>query len=143
MRGTISIFRLGRETGVVSKRAVTDFWCLAPGVEYGDHPQTSHAGMAQKKRDAALLVGFALFGMVPSQFSYFMAVKYGNAPTATILQFLGPLFIIIYLAIANWQLPRRIDAISMAVALFGTYLLVTKGQFTSLQLAPPAIFFGV
>lgn len=96
-----------------------------------------------KKRDAALLVGFALFGMVPSQFSYFMAVKYGNAPTATILQFLGPLFIIIYLAIANWQLPRRIDAISMAVALFGTYLLVTKGQFTSLQLAPPAIFWGV
>ncbi len=48
LRGTISIFRLGRETGVVSKRAVTDFWCLAPGVEYGDHPQTSHAGMAQK-----------------------------------------------------------------------------------------------
>lgn len=95
------------------------------------------------KRDGLLLIAFALFGMVPSQFSYFMAVKYGNAPTATILQFLGPLFIIIYLAIANWQLPRRIDAISMVIALFGTYLLVTKGQFTSLQLAPPAIFWGV
>nr|WP_281349185.1 DMT family transporter [Secundilactobacillus folii] len=31
----------------------------------------------------------------------------------------------------------------MAVALFGTYLLVTKGQFDSLQLAPAAVFWGV
>lgn len=27
---------------------ISGVWCLAPGVEYGDHPQTSHAGMAQK-----------------------------------------------------------------------------------------------
>ncbi|KRK97521.1 drug metabolite transporter (DMT) superfamily permease [Secundilactobacillus odoratitofui DSM 19909 = JCM 15043] len=94
-------------------------------------------------QDWTLLIAFALFGMIPSQYSYFMAVKHGNAPTATILQFLGPLFIILYLAIRHWRLPRRIDAISMVIALFGTYLLVTKGQFDRLQLAPAAVFWGV
>lgn len=94
-------------------------------------------------RDWALLIVFAFCGMVPSQYSYFMAVKHGNAPTATILQFLGPLFIIIYLALRHWKLPRRIDVISMIIALFGTYLLVTKGHLNSLQLAPAAVFWGV
>ncbi|MCH5461914.1 DMT family transporter [Secundilactobacillus sp. HBUAS58055] len=93
--------------------------------------------------DWLLLIVFALFGMIPSQFSYFMAVKYGNAPTATILQFLGPIFIIAYLALRYWRLPRRIDVISMLIALLGTYLLVTKGRFDSLQLAPAAVFWGV
>nr|WP_252904420.1 EamA family transporter [Secundilactobacillus silagei] len=69
--------------------------------------------------------------MIPSQFSYFMAIKHGNAPTATILQFLGPIFIIIYVAIRHWRMPRRIDVISMLIALLGTYLLVTKGSFDS------------
>lgn len=94
-------------------------------------------------RDWTLLIAFAVFGMIPSQYSYFMAVKHGNAPTATILQFLGPLFIIIYLALRHLEWPRRIDMISMIIALFGTYLLVTKGQFDSLQLAPAAVFWGI
>lgn len=97
----------------------------------------------QNRHDAILLVIFAICGMIPSQFSYFMAVKYGNAPTATILQFLGPIFIIVYLALRHWRLPRRIDVISMLIALLGTYLLVTKGRLDSLELAPAAVFWGV
>ena len=100
-------------------------------------------GVWRHWQDAVMIVVFAFCGMIPSQFSYFMAIKYGNAPTATILQFLGPLFIIAYIAIAHWRLPRRIDVVSMAIALFGTYLLVTKGQFDSLELAPIAVFWGV
>ncbi|MFC6253778.1 DMT family transporter [Secundilactobacillus hailunensis] len=95
------------------------------------------------RHDWLLLIIFALCGMIPSQFSYFMAIKHGNAPTATILQFLGPIFIIIYVAIRHWRMPRRIDVISMLIALLGTYLLVTKGSFDSLQLAPAAVFWGV
>ncbi|GAX04937.1 drug/metabolite transporter permease [Secundilactobacillus pentosiphilus] len=97
----------------------------------------------QDRRDWLLLLVFALFGMISSQFSYFMAIKYGNAPTATILQFLGPVFIVIILALRYWRLPRQIDVISMLIALFGTYLLVTKGRFDSLQLAPTAVFWGL
>jgi len=81
--------------------------------------------------------------MVPSQLTYFLAISYGNAPTATVLQFLGPLFIIGYLAVAHRQWPRRVDLISIAIALFGTYLLVTNGHFNQLALAPLALFWGL
>jgi drug/metabolite transporter (DMT)-like permease len=52
---------------------------------------------------AILMVVFALLGMIPSQLTYFMAIQYGNAATATVLQFTGPLFIVVYLACANRQ----------------------------------------
>lgn len=94
-------------------------------------------------RAAALLVIFSLLGMVPSQLTYFLAIYYGNAPTATVLQYLGPLFIIGYLALAQRQWPRRVDMLSIVIALFGTYLLVTNGQFTKLALAPLALFWGL
>ncbi|MGP4117408.1 DMT family transporter [Levilactobacillus zymae] len=89
------------------------------------------------------LLLFSLLGMVPSQLTYFLAIAYGNAPTATVLQFLGPLFIIIYLAVTRRQWPRRIDLISIVIALFGTFLLVTNGHFTQLALAPLALFWGL
>lgn len=89
------------------------------------------------------LVCFAILGMIPSQLTYFLAIKHGNASSATILQFLGPLFIIVYLALRQLRWPRRIDIISIIIALFGTVLLVTNGNFSRLALAPLGIFWGV
>ncbi|MCM6792792.1 DMT family transporter [Pediococcus pentosaceus] len=89
------------------------------------------------------MILFALLGMVPSQLTYFLAIKFGNAATATILQFMGPLFIILALAVGSRTLPRRIDVISILVALIGTLLLVTKGNLGSLALAPLAVFWGL
>lgn len=89
------------------------------------------------------LLFFSFCGMLPSQLTYFLAINYGNAPTATVLQFLGPLFIIGYLAAANRELPRRIDVISVVLALLGTFLLVTSGHLTQISLAPFALFWGI
>ncbi|PTM21575.1 EamA family transporter [Lactobacillus sp. PFC-70] len=86
---------------------------------------------------------FSFLGMVPSQLTYFLAIYYGNAPTATVLQFLSPLLIILYLAAVHRQWPRRVDVLSIGIALFGTYLLVTNGQLTKLALAPLALFWGL
>jgi Permeases of the drug/metabolite transporter (DMT) superfamily len=89
------------------------------------------------------LLCFGLLGMLPAQYTYFMAIKYGNAPTATVLQFLGPLFIILYLSLRQLKMPRRIDIVSIIMALLGTYLLVTHGKFNQLALSTPAILWGV
>lgn len=94
-------------------------------------------------RYIAQLLAFGLLGMLPAQYTYFMAIKYGNAPTATVLQFLGPLFIILYLSLRKMQLPRRIDMISIVLALLGTFLLVTHGHINQLMLSPAAILWGV
>ncbi|MGY5340506.1 DMT family transporter [Levilactobacillus spicheri] len=106
------------------------------------HSRAVWALWRQPKMVGRLLL-FSLLGMVPSQLTYFLAIAYGNAPTATVLQFLGPLFIIIYLALAHRTWPRRIDLLSIGIALLGTYLLVTNGHLTSLALAPRTLFWGL
>ena len=62
------------------------------------------------------LIWFSYLGMLPSQLTYFLAINYKNAPTATVLQFLGPIFIIIYLALAQRTWPQRINIISISVS---------------------------
>lgn len=89
------------------------------------------------------LIAFALFGMLNSQLTYFLAVDYSNAPTATVIQYLQPVFIILWLSLTQRQWPRRIDCISIVVALVGTFLLVTGGHIGTLALTPAAIFWGV
>lgn len=72
-----------------------------------------------------------------------MAINYGNAPTATVFQFLGPIFIIIYLALAQRTWPQRINIISILLAVCGTFLLVTNGHFNSLSLSPLALLWEI
>lgn len=89
------------------------------------------------------LICFALFGMMNSQLTYFLAVKYSNAPTATVIQYLQPVIIIVWLALAQRQWPRRIDCISIIIALIGTFYLVTGGRLDTLTLTPTALFWGL
>lgn len=95
------------------------------------------------KYAAGRLFLFAFIGMVLSQFTYFMAIEKGNAATATILQFTGPAFIIMTLALLNRQWPRRIEIISILMAMVGTFLLVTQGHPGSLSLSPAALAWGL
>lgn len=104
-----------------------------------------HAVMTPIRNPRALarLLLFSIVGMFGSQFTYFMAIKAGSAATATILQFLSPVFIIIYLTVATTTLPRRIDVITILIAIFGTVLLVTHGHFISLAIPASGVFWGI
>ncbi len=97
----------------------------------------------RNRRSALQLIVFILFGMIAMQYIYFKAVAVANAPTATILQFLSPVVVMVYVALQSWQLPRRIDVIIVALALLGTLLVVTKGQLTQLAISPSALFWGL
>lgn len=99
--------------------------------------------LIKTKKNIIFLIAFALFGVLNSQLSYFLAVKYSNAPTATVIQYLQPVFIIIWLAIVERHWPRRIDDISVVIALIGTFYLVTGGHLNTLTLTPRAIFWGI
>ncbi len=63
--------------------------------------------LTHQQRNLAYLLAFALFGMMNSQLTYFLAVKYSNAPTATVIQYLQPVLIILWLAVSQRQWPRR------------------------------------
>ena len=93
----------------------------------------------KNKRDFLSGILYATVGITGSQFTYFMTVKNSNAPTGTILVFLAPVLIIAFVAIKSRQITRRIDLISVLVALIGTVMMVRGGNFTHLAITPKAL----
>ncbi|WP_316831474.1 DMT family transporter [Pedobacter aquatilis] len=97
----------------------------------------------QSKKDIIQLLIFAVAGMLGVQYTYFAAIKYSNAATATVLQFIGPIIIAIYLAIKNKRIPPIVELLAILMAVTGTFLLVTHGHFDSLSISSKALFFGI
>ena len=86
---------------------------------------------------------FAIFGMLPAQYTYFVAIKHSNAATATVLQYTGPVLIVLYMALRQKKLPTKTECLAVVCALFGTFLLATHGNFHTLALSPQALFWGI
>lgn len=94
-------------------------------------------------KDAIQLFIFSIIGMVGVQYTYFAAIKHSNAATATVLQFAGPIFIAVYLALKYKKTPKKVELLAILLAVAGTFLLVTHGHFDTLSISGIALFFGI
>ena len=103
--------------------------------------QTFKIWQSSSSRKQLLL--FSFLGFLPAQLAFFLTIGYSNVATAAALQFLNPLFTIIYCTLKKRCLPNRIEMITIGLSLGGTLLLVTNGNFGSLSLAPLALFWGI
>lgn len=83
------------------------------------------------RKNMAMVLAFAIFGVMNSQLSYFFAIKYSNAPTATVLQYLQPVLIVLWMAFGQKIRPRRVDGISIALA-WGLWSAVAATLYTLL-----------
>ncbi|MBQ1914925.1 MAG: EamA family transporter, partial [Selenomonadaceae bacterium] len=86
------------------------------------------------RKDARDVFLFAIFGMLAVQYTYFASIRYGNAAAATILQYLMPVIIIGYTTMVTRKLPRYIELVCVAMAVGGTFLLVTHGKLDTLAI---------
>ena len=89
------------------------------------------------------LVLFSIIGMLGVQYTYFAAIKHGNAATATILQYLSPVLIACYLIIRNKKIPSLQEFIAITLAMFGTFLIITKGSIHTISISKLALFWGI
>ena len=105
----------------------------------GDHPFR----IFKSPHDAWVIFSYGIFGLVPVQFAYFMVVQYGNASIATILQFVGPFFIIAYQAVFRHVPPRRIEIICAIIAFLGVFTIATHGRFNQLAVTPAILLWGL
>lgn len=99
-------------------------------------------GPWKNKKDAIQLLLYAVFGLTMVQYMYFLTIQYSDAGTATILQSLGTVIIIILTIFVYHKLPSKQEAIAVVVAIIGTYFLVTKNG-GGLSIAPKALVFGL
>lgn len=100
-------------------------------------------GIWRSKDYSLRLILFSLIGMVGVQYTYFAAIKYGNAATATILQYLSPVIITCYLAIRTKKFPNFPESLAILLAMLGTFFILTKGNFHSLAISKLAFFWGI
>lgn len=95
------------------------------------------------KKNTLHIIAYGIFGLLPVQVFYFIAIEMANASIATILQFIGPFFVLTYLAVTHQQVLRRLDVLAAILAFIGVFLLSTHGNFNQLAITPLALLFGL
>jgi len=95
------------------------------------------------RHDASAVILFGLVGMMPVQYTYMAAIDASNTATATVLQFTAPAMVALWLALVGRRWPDRRELAAIALAMLGTFFLVTHGRFGMLSITPLALFWGL
>ena len=109
------------------------FWCIGKNT----------LNVFSNKQDLLKLLVFAIFGVMAVQLTYFVAIDKSNAPTATILQYLFPVLIVLFSAVRSKKAPSKKEAVAVLLALVGTFLLVTHGNPSTLHITVSALVWGL
>ncbi len=97
----------------------------------------------QKKENRRGILIYGLAGMMLCQYSYFQTIEWSNAGTATVIQYLGPALIVVWVCLRTRRLPERKEIIGVLLALLGIFLIATHGNPTSLALSGRALLMGL
>lgn len=98
--------------------------------------------LKDRKSLLSLLI-FALIGLFLNQFAYLSAIQETNAGTATVLQYVCPVGILIYSCIKDRVAPTLGEIVSIIFAIGGTFLIATHGQLDQLSMTPAGLFWGL
>ena len=94
-------------------------------------------------RDTLGLVIFGVFGMALCQYTYFRSIVIAGAGIATVLQYLAPSMIIIYLLVRYGKRPSTGEIISVILALAGTICLMGNNGFSFESFRRDVLFWGL
>lgn len=99
--------------------------------------------LLRRPRHLLTLAGFALFGMITNQLFYLLAVRMTNPGTATVMQCLQIVIIMVYSCVTSRRMPRRREIIGTGLAFLGTLLIATGGDSTTLSIPPMGLAMGL
>ena len=94
-------------------------------------------------RDTLGLIIFGVFGMALCQYTYFRSIVIAGAGIATVLQYLAPSMIIIYLLVRYGKQPSTGEIISVILALAGTICLMGNNGFSFESFRSDVLFWGL
>lgn len=125
---------------------ITSFRLLVAGaillaISYIHKPRHFFEILKDKKNYLELL-GYAIFGILMLQVSFYSCIQASNAATATVLQFTSPVFLLIYLAIFRGKkLTAKLVSL-VIITILGIFFLTTHGNITSMSLTPKGLALG-
>lgn len=99
--------------------------------------------LLRNKRDMGILAVFAASGVLLNQLGYLMTIRLTNAGTATVLQCLQLIIIMVYACLTTHRAPRKRELAGVVLALVGTYLLATGGNPSNLAIPFEGLVVGL
>ena len=95
------------------------------------------------KKNYLSFLAYAILGIFSVQFFFYLCVEYSNATTATVLQFISPIFILAYDWIIYKKKASRNAILYVLIAIVGVFLMATKGDLSTLSITPLALVTGL
>ncbi len=86
---------------------------------------------------------FSVFGMMLCQYSYFTAIQYSNAGTATVLQYTGPAMILVFLCLKERRCPRIYELAALLCSMLGTFIIASHGNISRPAVPAKAFLWGM
>lgn len=93
--------------------------------------------------DLLIMVLYGVLGLLMSQYTYLKAIGATNAGTATVLQYIGPVLIMVLVCVGARRLPKAHEALAIGLVVVGTFLLATHGNPRSMVINPTGLFWGL
>lgn len=94
-------------------------------------------------RDWFMIVATGMVCVLFAQITYLMAIDWTNSGTATVLQSLNLLFVLLYVCLRNRRTPTMRENVGVILAFAGTALMATGGNINSLSLPIMGLVWGL
>ena len=100
-------------------------------------------GIWKVKTDYIKLIIFAVFGIMASQLTYMTAISYTNSGTATILQYIGPVLVMIASCAMQKRLPTARESLAIFLVIIGTFFIATHGNISNMIINTSGLIWGL
>ncbi|MCI8348792.1 MAG: EamA family transporter [Firmicutes bacterium] len=100
-------------------------------------------GIWKVKTDYIKLIIFAVFGIMASQLTYMTAISYTNSGTATILQYIGPVLVMIASCVMQKRLPTARESFAIFLVIIGTFFIATHGNISNMIINTSGLIWGL
>lgn len=99
-------------------------------------------GVFSDRRTVFGLIVVAFGAILLSNVSYLETINWTNSATATVLQSVNLVLILVYVCVSVRRRPRGREVFGMALAIAGTFLIATGGNPTQLSIPLPGLVWG-
>lgn len=86
---------------------------------------------------------FGVCGLMFTQYSILTSISKTNAGTATVLQQLSAVMILLFVCITTKKAPVFKEYVAIAFCLIGTFLVATHGSFSGLYISKDGLMWGI
>lgn len=105
--------------------------------------RTAFVSIWKDKWDVLQLIAFGIFGLMLCQYSSMVAISHTSAATTTVIQYCGPVLVMLVVCFRDRRLPGVKEFIALLLAVTGTFLVATHGNVHTLVLSAEGLIWCI